>query len=172
MEHQTPAAIFESLSREFGEAVIALNEEGKDPFIQVAADRIADICSFLKTRPEFNFDSLISLSGVDREDRFQVVYHLHSLSGGHRIVLKTDLDHESPELPTISGVWRAANWHEREAYDLFGIIFSGHPELERIFLPEDWVGHPLRKDYVEPEEYGGISHQREALIEATGSRKK
>jgi len=172
VEHQDPAAIFESLSREFGEAVIALDEEGKDPFIQVAAERIADICFFLKTRPELHFDSLICLSGVDWEEKFQMVYHLHSLPHGHRLVLKADLGRENPELPSVSGVWRAANWHERETYDLFGITFSGHPDLERLFMPEDWVGHPLRKDYEEPEEYGGISHRREALIQATGSRKR
>ena len=84
---------------------------------------------------------------------------------GDQIVLKVDLPRDNPKIATLEEVWKVANWFEREVYDLFGVIFEGHSDLRRIMLPEDWVGHPLRKDYVEQEEYDGISTQRAPLVE-------
>jgi NADH-quinone oxidoreductase subunit C len=94
-----------------------------------------------------------------------VVYHLFSYTHNQQIVLKVDLPRDNPKIPTVEGVWKVANWFEREVYDLFGVIFDGHSDLRRIMLPEDWTGYPLRKDYVEQEEYDGISTQRAPLVE-------
>jgi NADH-quinone oxidoreductase subunit C len=119
--------------------------------ILVPRDRIVEACSYLKTAPDFAFDLLSDLSAVDRgpeeEPRFEVNYHLFSTTKYHRLRLKVLLREDDVHVPTVTGVWRTANWHERETYDLMGIIFDGHPDLRRILLPDDWQGHPLRKDF-------------------------
>ena len=86
----------------------------------------------------------------------EVVYHLFSYEHRHKFVLKVHLPREGAHVPTVEGTWAVANWHEREAYDLFGIVFDGHSDLRRILLPDDWVGHPLRKDWVDPDFYNGM----------------
>jgi NADH-quinone oxidoreductase subunit C len=91
----------------------------------------------------------------------EVVYHLLSYRHRHAFVLKVEAARAAPVIPTVEVVWKAANWHEREVYDLFGVDFPGHPDLRRILLPDDWVGHPLRKDYQEAGGYHGISNVRE-----------
>ena len=116
---------------------------------RVPKEHIVEVCSFLREDPELAFDYLSDLSGVDypeHEKRFEVVYHLYSISKGHRVRLKVEVG-EGEAVPTVTGVWRTADWHEREAYDLLGIPFEGHPDLRRILLPDDWEGHPLRKEY-------------------------
>ncbi len=146
------------LAREFPDAVEAPPEvTSGETFLKVTAASIQDVCRFLKTESDLEFDSLMSLSGVDYPpEELVVVYHLCSTLRRHRVVLKVFVPREDPKLPTVSSVWPTANWHEREAYDLFGIRFLGHPGLRRILLPHDWEGHPLRKDYVFPTEYRGI----------------
>jgi NADH-quinone oxidoreductase subunit C len=109
---------------------------------------IRDVCRFLKENPALDFKSLMSLTVVDLKERFTVVYHLSSMAKGHKIALKVFLPRDQAKIDTVSNVWKTANWHEREAYDLFGVVFEGHPDLRRILLPDEWVGHPLRKDYV------------------------
>ncbi|HEY2987382.1 MAG TPA: NADH-quinone oxidoreductase subunit C, partial [Candidatus Binatia bacterium] len=139
-----------------------------DPSLNVDAGHIVDVCRYLRDDPETQFEVLSDLTALDlpKEDKLQVVYHLYSYSKRHQIVLKADLPREgTPTIATLENVWKAANWFEREVFDLFGIMFEGHSDLRRIMLPEDWVGHPLRKDYVEQEEYDGISTQRAALVE-------
>jgi NADH-quinone oxidoreductase subunit C len=105
----------------------------------------------LKTRPESKFDFLADICGADRgpeeEPRFEVNYHLFSTANHHRLRLKVLLNEDDVHVPTVTGVWRTANWHERETYDLFGVIFDGHPDLKRILLPDDWQGYALRKDF-------------------------
>jgi NADH-quinone oxidoreductase subunit C len=116
--------------------------------LEVAAEKIASVCGFLKYDQQFV--RLSSVTAVDRypaEPRFEVVYHLHSLQRNQRLRLKCRISGASPEIDSVTGVWRSANWYEREAWDLFGIRFHGHPDLKRIMLPDDWEGHPLRKDY-------------------------
>jgi NADH-quinone oxidoreductase subunit C len=116
--------------------------------LEVSADRIAAVCGFLKHAQQFS--RLADLTAVDwrpREPRFEVVYHLHSFEKNQRVRLKCAVGGDAPELDSVTGVWRSANWHEREVFDLFGIVFNGHPNPRRIMLPEDWEGHPLRKDY-------------------------
>lgn len=117
----------------------------------VPREHIVDVCSSLKSGPESKCDVLADLCGVDRgieeEPRFEVNYHLFSTTRHHRLRLKVLVNEQDIHVPTVTGIWRTANWHERETFDLFGIIFDGHPDLRRILLPEDWQGHALRKDF-------------------------
>jgi len=134
------------------------------------------VATHLRDDTDLEFDHLNNLCGVDylepdpkkaakfgHEPHIEVVYHLSSFTLKHRLTLKVklprwqdDREGELPEVPSVAGVWAIADWHEREAYDLVGIRFTGHPNLKRILCPEDWVGHPLRKDYEFPLEYHGI----------------
>ena len=115
----------------------------------VKKENLLDICRFIKSEKDLKMDWLSDVVGVDyhpREPRFEVVYHLYSITNKLRLRLKVRVaDGES--VPTVTGMWRTANWAEREAYDMFGIKFEGHPDLRRIYMAEDWEGHPLRKDY-------------------------
>ena len=128
--------------RQTGEAV-------RDFTLYVPAARIVDVCRFLRDDPETDFAMLSWVGGADylpRSPRFEVIYHLLSLSHDARFVLKVELPEDQPRVPTVVGVWPTADWHEREAYDFYGIVFEGHPDMTRILLPEEWVGWPLRKD--------------------------
>ncbi|MEN6536106.1 MAG: NADH-quinone oxidoreductase subunit C [Bryobacteraceae bacterium] len=116
--------------------------------IEVAAEQITAVCRILKD--ELQFVRLSGITAVDRypnEPRFEVVYHLHSLERNARLRLKCPLGGEGPEIDSVTGSWRAADWYEREVFDLFGVAFRNHPNLQRILMPADWEGHPLRKDY-------------------------
>lgn len=154
----TAEEIFEKLKEKFGEEDIKeLTAEGtSDPFITVNPQKIRSICLFLRDDEDLLFDYMILLSGMDYGENFGVVYHLFSMKYKHIVVIKVFLDKEEPILPTVERVWKTANWHEREAWDMYGIKFEGHPNLIRILTPYDWEGHPLRKDYKVQEEYHGI----------------
>jgi NADH-quinone oxidoreductase subunit C len=119
--------------------------------IVVPREQIVEACTYLKVTPGYEFDFLADLCGFDRgpeeEPRFEVNYHLFSTSLHHRLRLKVLLNEDDARVATVTGVWRTANWHERETYDLFGVVFDGHPDLRRILLPDDWQGHALRKDF-------------------------
>ena len=153
------------LLNKFGAEVI-LGEEttGKQSALLIAPGRIADVCLELRDNPETYFDFLSNLSGVDygvEAGSFGVVYHLSSLPYNKQLVLKVSQTNDRsldnlPTFPSIAAVYKAADWHEREAYDMLGIFFTNHPDLRRILLPDDWDGFPLRKDYVTAEEYKGI----------------
>ncbi len=161
-------AIYAKLEQKFPGKVGNFRAEVFDPDLNVDARSVVDVCRYLRDDPELAFEVLSDETALDlpKEDKLQVVYHLYSYSKRHQIVLKADLPRAgTPAIATVEGVWKAANWLEREIFDLFGIIFEGHTDLRRIMLPEDWVGHPLRKDYVEQEEYDGISTQRAPLVE-------
>jgi NADH-quinone oxidoreductase subunit C len=150
-------AIHEKIQSKFGAAVVELQAEGfNPPFVVVLPGSIQEVCRFLKEDPELRFDSLMCLSGVDYKDKFAVAYHIYSMDLKHEIGIKAYLPHDNPAIPTVDVVWKAAIYMEREAYDLVGITFEGSSDLNRILLPDDWVGHPLRKDYVYPEDYHGI----------------
>lgn len=135
--------------------------EAIDPWLVIETSKIREVCRYLRDDPDLLFDSLMCLSGVDRlkENVLQVVYHLHSIRHKHKITLKVEAPRDDPVVPSVEPVWRFADWHEREAFDLLGIVFEGHPDLRRILLPFDWEGHPLRKDYVYPETYRGITNK-------------
>ncbi|HXV84339.1 MAG TPA: NADH-quinone oxidoreductase subunit C [Candidatus Binatia bacterium] len=159
--------IYLRLEKEFPEKVGDFKEEVQEPYFKVTPEAIVEISRFLRDEPSFKFQVLSDLTAVDwpKEEKIQVVYHLYSYVNKSQIVLKVDLPRDNPRVPTLEGVWKVANWFEREVFDLFGVVFDGHNDLRRIMLPEDWVGHPLRKDYVEQEEYDGISTQRAPLVE-------
>lgn len=133
---------------------------------EVAPERIAAVGAWLAAEPGIELACLRNLTGIDRPDQgvISVVYELFSYTHRHGAVLRVDADRRRPRVASVTGVWKAANWLEREVFDLLGVEFSGHPDLRRILLPEDWVGHPLRKDYVEEPEYHGIATTRESLL--------
>ena len=155
-----PDEIYEILANKFGESVLGFDTElAGDPSIQIAPSAIADVCQYLAETDTLKFDSLMCLSGVDlstKDEKFFVVYHLHSIQHRHNVVLKASVPKTDAHLPTVSHIWKTADWHERETYDLYGIFFEGHTDLRRILLPDDWEGYPLRKDYQEPDFYRGM----------------
>lgn len=118
------------------------------PEFIVTAEQVHALAAELKDKPETKMDYLFCETAVDRKDGFHMVYHLTSSLHGHSLMLRVILtDKINPIVPTLSGVWKAAEYYEREVFDLFGIRFENHPDLRRIFLEDDWIGYPLRKDY-------------------------
>lgn len=159
----TAQTIAARLNEKFGAKILETNLEAVDPYCRIAPEAIAEVALFC--RDALGFDYLACLSGVDYMDKKKtstelgVVYHLQSLRDAKpRFCLKVRLGRENPSLPTVENVWRTADWHEREAWDMFGIVFEGHHNLTRILCAEDWEGHPLRKDYVSPDTYHGIKN--------------
>ena len=150
--------IHERIKDRFPDGVVEFKSDAVvDPFIVVRPELVRDIAEFLSSDPEMKFDYLMSLSGMDYNDgNLGVVYHLFSMDRRHRIVIKTKLLKNDARIRSVESVWKSANWHEREAFDLFGIVFRDHPDLRRILLPDDWEGHPLRKDYKVQEYYRGM----------------
>jgi NADH-quinone oxidoreductase subunit C len=131
-----------------GDAVTGGKYDRKELTLEIAPGKIASVCGFLKY--DQRFVRLSTVTAVDRypsEPRFEVVYHLHSIERKERVRLKCRLAGPNPEIESVTGVWSGANWYERELFDLFGIRFLNHPDLRRIMMPDDWEGHPLRKDY-------------------------
>lgn len=151
------------LSSKFGQECIADEElQGLQPALIIHKDYIVAVCAELKENKETWFDFLSCISGVDYGDEgFGVVYHLASIPYKTQLTLKVKLANirEEPQLPiveSVSSIWRTAEWHERETFDLMGIFFDKHPDLRRILLPDDWQGYPLRKDYKDAASYHGI----------------
>jgi NADH-quinone oxidoreductase subunit C len=172
----TSTEIITILEEKFGNRIKAKKPDVLDPFVVVEPGDLLEVGSFLRDDSRLRFELLNCISGVDYlesdpkkapkagfDPHLEVVYHLSSFTHRHRFVLKVLLPRwkdnkpgELSELPSVTSVWQGANWHEREVYDLSGVWFTGHPELRRILLSEDWLGHPLRKDYEFPLEYHGI----------------
>lgn len=149
----------------FGDEVVLKEDKtALQPSLTVPADKILEICQFLHVQPKLYFDYLACITAIDNGAEIgtvEVIYHLTSIPYGHNFVLKVEVPRNIegeplPKVPSVTPIWRTADWHEREAYDLVGIDFVGHPDLRRILLPADWDGHPLRKDYKEQEQYHGI----------------
>ncbi len=156
----TPQEISEKLAAKFS-GVSDIGLEAKldapvDPTIKVSPNHILEVAKFLRDDDDMLFDYLSCLSGVDLKGKLAVVYQLYSMVKRHKITIRVEVPTENPSVPSVESIWRTANWHEREAFDLFGITFTGHPDLRRILLPYDWDGHPLRKDYQVPEFYNGM----------------
>jgi NADH-quinone oxidoreductase subunit C len=142
--------IEQRVRQKFAEDVIDATDFRGDLAITVRGERIADVCAFLLSPEGGAYAMMLDICGVDylrREPRFEVVYHLMSLETKERVRIKTPVSEREPTVPTVTHLWKAANWFEREVYDLFGITFSGHPDLRRILTHDDFVGHALRKDY-------------------------
>jgi NADH-quinone oxidoreductase subunit C len=149
------SAILARLRGRLGARVLDTHENHGDHTAVVAAEGIVDALRFCRDEPDLGFDMLMDLTAVDylkypgREDgpRFDVVYHLYSVTHNHRVRLKVPVEQDAPSVPTATALWPIANWLEREVWDMYGIRFDGHPDLRRLLLYEEFVGHPLRKDY-------------------------
>ena len=146
--------------QKFGEEVIIGESSIQQPQLFILPQTLTKVCSFLYENEQTYFDFLSCITGLDTgNNSFEVIYHLYSIPYNHTVILKVILEksiHPIPQIDTVSHIWAAANWHEREIFDLIGIEFIGHPDLRRILLPHDWQGHPLRKDYQTPETYHDI----------------
>ena len=158
----TQEEVCTQLKEMFGEAVGALSETKGDRFVVVKGEKIVEVCRFLKSTVGLEFDYCQDITAIDWPARkvIEVVYHVYSLVHRHGLVVKVETDRDKPTIGTGEGVWKAATWLEREIYDLFGVNFEGHSDLRRILMPDDWVGHPLRKDYQEAGGYHGIGNTR------------
>lgn len=149
----TPQEIAALLTESFGSQVLESKPEAINPWSAVEPSAILEIAKFVRSDERLSMDHLELLGGVDYKDRIEVVYVLYSMKHRHRYTLKCRLPREGPTIHTVESVWGVANWHEREAYDMFGIVFEGHSDLRRILCPDDWEGYPLRKDYKFPKSY-------------------
>ncbi|MDI6803644.1 MAG: NADH-quinone oxidoreductase subunit C [Bacteroidota bacterium] len=154
----SPQEIQNKITEKFADAIVEAKVEGVlEPYAKVKAETIREISSFMRDDSDLQFDTLMCLSGMDYgKGILGVVYNFGSIAKKHKFTLKVEVPVDSPNIPSVESVWRTADWHEREAFDLFGIVFTDHPDLRRILLPEDWEGHPLRKDYQVQEFYHGM----------------
>jgi NADH-quinone oxidoreductase subunit C len=154
----TPAQIAQQISDRFGAAITGSFPHDKHPRVHTTAEHWRGLAEYLRLEPSLEFDWLACLTAIDyvASNQFCCAYDFYSMSRSHWFGVKVYLDRDQPHVPTVADLWPAADWHEREAFDMMGIIFDGHPDLRRILLAEDWVGYPLRKDYVFPREYHGI----------------
>ncbi len=143
--------IAEKIKEKFPDEVLDIREFRGQVSVTLKKERIVEIGRYVHDDPELSFDYLRDVCGVDymgkKEKRFEVVYHLYSMRHRHMVRLKAEVGEENAGIDSVTPVWVGANWHEREAFDMYGIIFNGHPDLRRVLLPEDWEGYPLRKDY-------------------------
>jgi NADH-quinone oxidoreductase subunit C len=161
-------AVFTYLQQKCGDAVSDFTTAGtKDPYFKVKADSWLEVATLLRDDPELRFDFMNNITAVDwiKQSRIDVVYHLWSYSKSHGLVVKIELPRDKPQVPSVTPLWPAADWNEREQFDLVGVEFMGHPDLRRIMLPDDWVGYPLRKDYKEQEAYRGMPTTRPNTLE-------
>jgi len=155
-----PSELLDIIEEEFGAFILESSDEGFDPYIVVEPDSLRDISFFLRDDERMKFDFLRTSLGIDKIDMMESVFVLYSYDLKHQIIVKVELDHKKPEVDTVSDIWKAANWYERESYDLLGIVYKDHPDLRRLMMPSDWVGHPLRKDYKQPKKYHDIDLYR------------
>ena len=142
--------VLDRLKTDFGDAILETREFRGELTVVVPKEKIVAICTYLKTDPQLSYDFLSDLCGIDMytpEKRFGVVYNVLSLKNKHRFRIKTFTDEENPRIPSVTGVLSTANCHERETYDMFGIVFEGHPDLRRMYMPEEFEYFPLRKDF-------------------------
>lgn len=146
MNEQTEKTIRDA----FPDVVIESTETDGALSLKLTPEALLPVCELLHSNAELAFDYLADITAIDWQDRIEVVYRITALASNAKIVLRVDLDRANPEIDSVTSVWKGADYQEREVYDLMGVVFNGHPDLRRILLPEDWQGHPLRKDYVIP----------------------
>ncbi|MCC7144871.1 MAG: NADH-quinone oxidoreductase subunit C [Phycisphaeraceae bacterium] len=154
----TGRQIAQKLHDRFGPWLIESLPDDLHPRVHIAAEHWRAVAEFLRQDPELDFDWLSCLTAVDylAQGKLAGVYDLYSTTHGHEFAVKVIVDRQTAKIPSVMDLWPAADWHEREAFDLMGIVFDGHTDLRRILLPDDWEGYPLRKDYVFPASYQGI----------------
>lgn len=153
----TPLELIDLVCSRFAGQADAI-ADAKDPRVHVNVESWPAVARFLREDPALSLDWLRCLSGIDyaADGKLAVRYDLWSTDHRHDLAVKVYVPRDNPAVPSVTGLWRTADWHEREAFDLLGIVFTGHPNLTRILLADDWEGHPLRKDYVFPRDYHGI----------------
>jgi NADH-quinone oxidoreductase subunit C len=154
----TSQQIAGAIAEKFGSKITASLPDDKHPRVHIDAANWREVAEFLLREPAIKLDWLANLSGVDyvADEKMCVVYDLWSFDHKHVFAVKVYCPRDNASVPSVADLWPAADWHEREAFDMFGIDFPGHPDLRRILCAEDWEGFPLRKDYVFPREYHGI----------------
>lgn len=159
----TPDEIYRhALEKIPAETLGELTRDVAQPWVTIKPDALLDVLRIFRDDPELAFDCLDCLTVTDllEEGTMELVYHLVSYHHQHLFVVKSRIGRENPEIPSVAALWPAADWYEREEYDLFGVNFTGHPNLTRLFLPDEWVGHPMRLDWVEGETALGIPTTR------------
>lgn len=138
---------------------VRMDEKASPKAIIISPADVRKVCEELYRNPASYFDMLSCITAIDNgseANTMEVVYNLYSIPFNHHLMIKVILPRENAEIDSVCDIWRTANWHEREAFDMFGIKFKGHPDLRRILMPADWEGHPLRKDYKHQEYYRGV----------------
>jgi NADH-quinone oxidoreductase subunit C len=155
-------AVIVRVQGQFGEEILEATVEHDQPTFVVGRENLVSLATFLRDDPELQFTRFVDICGVDyldinkqklpRRTRFEVVYHLHSLVLNCWVRVRVPVEEDDAEVPSLAGLWSGANWFERETFDLFGIRFTNHPDPTRILMPDEWEGHPLRKDYQPPKE--------------------
>lgn len=157
----------EELKSVFPDSVVGTGLQINKPLAIVEKDALLQVAEKVK---EMGFDHLSVITGVDYQDRVEVIYNFFSYTKKQNLALKVVLDHEHPEVDSLTPLWKAADWLERETYDLVGITFAGHPNLIRILLPDGWSGHPLRKDYdMSTEQFVTLGEHGEDVVSTDGS---
>jgi NADH-quinone oxidoreductase subunit C len=143
------------IANAFPDALIPLEEAA---YLSIVPEKWETVAHFLRNDEELLFDSLMCLTGYDKgpDEELGVAFNLHSMDKLHELEIRVEVPRDGGTIPSVAHIWRIADWHEREVYDMYGIIFEGHPDLRRMLLPDDWIGHPLRKDYETPDYYAGI----------------
>uniref|UniRef100_UPI00404794E2 NADH-quinone oxidoreductase subunit C n=1 Tax=Roseivirga sp. TaxID=1964215 RepID=UPI00404794E2 len=153
-------AIVDHIKSNLDEQVILSTDENASPkAIIIDPKNLIEVMSFLQSDDQLYFDSLSCITGLDNgpeEHSMEVIYNLYSIPFNHHLMVKVKIEREKPAIDSLTGLWKTADWHEREAYDLFGIHFNNHPDLRRILLPADWEGFPLKKDYQQQAYYRGV----------------
>jgi NADH-quinone oxidoreductase subunit C len=146
-----PLEIAERIKEKYPDEVLDIKDFRGQVSVTIMKKRILETCRYLHDDPDLSFDYLVDLCGADylgrKDNRFEVVYHLYSVKHRHFLRLKAEVSEKDCTIHSVMPVWVGANWHERETFDMYGVIFQGHPDLRRILMPEDWEGFPLRKDY-------------------------
>ena len=165
-------AILERLASLEGDAVYdfqdAVPKDGpRDACFHVRSERLGEVMWRLRDAPELAFDFLQNVTAVDwpKREVIEVVYHLYSYAHDHEVCVKTETPRAAPHVPSVVALWPTANWLEREQFDLFGVAFDGHPDLRRLLMPDDWVGHPMRKDFIEAKSYRGMPTSRPSPLD-------
>ena len=157
---QESAAAYSIIHEKFGSAISALDANETMPFFEVIdTSQWTEIALFMRDHPKLKFNYMACLTGVDypTEEKLGIICNFESLAlFNHKLAVKVKCARDGGSIPSVACVWHTANWHEREAYDMFGMTFTGHPELRRILCPDDWEGYPLRKDYKVQDQYHGI----------------
>lgn len=167
----SPEAIFQCAGAQVGgDALFDFHEaagpeakEGpRDAYFRVRPECLVAVMAVLRDHADLQFDFLQNLTAVDwlKRDVMEIVYHLFSYGRRHEACVKVEVPRARPRVPSVAALWPTANWLEREQFDLLGVVFEGHPDLRRLLMPDDWVGHPMRKDFREPKWYRGMPTSR------------